>query len=90
MWCPIRFYLWSILFILFIYDIINTSPTTEFLMFANDTNLFFKDNNVSDLYHKVNNELAKVSEWFKLQKLSLNFNKTNYILFKNERKNFHK
>ena len=64
-----------LLFILFINDIINTSPITKFIMFADDTNLFFKDKDLSELYQKVNNELTKISKWFILNKLSLNIKK---------------
>ena len=44
-------------------------------MFADDTNLFFLNKDLSDLYQKGNNELAKVSTWFKLNKLSLDIKK---------------
>ena len=64
-----------LLFILFINDIVNTSNLTEFIMFANDTNLFFKHQNLINLYNIVNTELIKISKWFKLNKLSLNIKK---------------
>ena len=47
---------------------------------------FCKDKNLNDLYKKVNSGLAKVSKWFKLNKLSLNIQNTCYNLFKNIRK----
>ena len=50
-------------------------------MFADDTNLFIKDKNLGSLVANANNELAKISNWFKLNKLSLNIKKTNFILF---------
>jgi hypothetical protein len=76
-----------LLFILFINDIINTSKLIEFIMFADDTNLFFKHTNLKTLYEFVNNELVKISKWFKLNKLSLNIKKKkNYIIFRNKNK----
>ena len=33
------------------------------------------------LYEIINDELSLISNWFKLNKLSLNIKKTNYILF---------
>jgi len=33
------------------------------------------------LFNTVNSELCKLSDWFKVNKLSLNVKKTNYILF---------
>jgi len=50
-------------------------------MFADDTNLFFSDFNLSNLVKTANCELDKIFYWFKLNKLSLNIKKTNFILF---------
>ena len=36
---------------------------------------------MSKLFENVNDELKKISLWFKLNKLSLNIKKTNFILF---------
>ena len=58
-----------------------------FILFADDTNLFYSCKNHSNLMKFVNAELAKLSEWFRANKLSLNVNKTNYILFGNRNKN---
>ena len=54
-------------------------------MFADDTNLFFSHKNIKELFHTFNSELKKVSEWFNAKKLSLNKDKTKYILFHNIR-----
>ena len=53
-------------------------------MFVDDTTLFFKHNELGVLYTTINVELAKISQWFKLNKLSLNIKKTNYIVFRNK------
>jgi hypothetical protein len=50
-------------------------------MFADDTNIFFSHKNITDLVAIVNQELAKVSTWLKINKLSLNVTKTHFILF---------
>lgn len=71
-----------LLFIIYINDIINVSKLTTLIMFADDTNLFFSDSNLNNLIEVVNSELDKISLWFKLNKLSLNVNKTNFIFFK--------
>jgi hypothetical protein len=75
-----------LLFLIFINDIINASVIIRFIMFADDTNLFFKHENLNTLYTIVNNELMRISKWFKLNKLSLNIKKTNFILFRNNNK----
>ena len=49
----------SLLFILFINDITNVSTSTKLIMFADDTNMFFKHENVNQLFANVNKELKK-------------------------------
>ena len=70
-----------LLFILFINDIVNASKIAEIIMSADDTTLFFKHKELGVLYTTINVELVKISQWFKLNKLSLNIKKTNYIVF---------
>ena len=53
-------------------------------MFANDTNSYFSDVNLDNLVKKTNTGLELISRWFKLNKLSLNIKKTNFILFGNK------
>ena len=48
-----------LLFILFINEITSISKLAELIMFADDTNLFFKHANISELFVNVNNELQK-------------------------------
>ena len=72
MWCSRRINFRSLLFIIFINDIVNTSKITEFILFADDTNLFFKDSNLNNLILKINKEIKNISNWFKLNKLQLN------------------
>ena len=75
-----------LLFILYMNDIVNCSGILYFLLFADDTNIFYSSKNHIDLMKTVNDELHKLSEWFRANKLSLNVNKTNYILFGNRSK----
>jgi hypothetical protein len=70
-----------LLFILYINDIANCSVRLMFILFADDTNLFFSCKDLAHLFHNVNTELEKLSVWFRANKLSLNVKKTNYILF---------
>ena len=41
-------------------------------MFPDDTNLLFSHRNISKLFLTVNNELHKIGEWFKINRLPLN------------------
>lgn len=70
-----------LLFLIYVNDISNTSPLLQFIMFADDTNVFMSNNSLTELVDKLNAELEKVDKWFKANKLSLNLEKTNYILF---------
>ena len=51
------------------------------ILFADDTNLFYSHKNIRVLFKIVNEELVKIDEWFKANKLSLNLDKTQYLLF---------
>ena len=51
------------------------------LTFADDTNLFLFHKNIDTLFDSMNVELANVSKWFKPSKLSLNVDKTKWLLF---------
>ena len=70
-----------LLFLIYINDIVNTSELTKFIIFADDTNLFYRHKNLNTLVSIINTELIKISSWFKLNKLSLNISKTNFIHF---------
>ncbi len=50
-------------------------------MFADDTTLFFSGDDIGKLNSDINQELNNLAEWFKVNKLSLNIKKTNYIFF---------
>ena len=70
-----------LLFILYVNDITNCSKYLHFILFADDTNLFYSCSDINVLFQTVNAELAKLAKWFRANKLSLNVEKTNYILF---------
>ena len=67
-----------LLFIIYINDIVNAFHVANFIMFADDMNLFLKHLNLTFLFYIINTELSKISQWFKLNKLSLNIKKMNY------------
>ena len=56
------------------------------MVFADDTNLFTSHHCVYELQALVNKELTNLDVWFRVNKLSLNINKTNYIIFPPKRK----
>jgi len=68
------------LFILYINDIISSSSVMKFILFADDTNLFFSHRSLDRLISTVNQELINIANWLNINKLSLNVNKTHFIL----------
>ena len=73
-----------LLFIIYVNDIVNCSKIIHFILFADDTNLFFSGNDIHSLIVEINNNLKLLSTWFKANKLSLNLKKTNFIMFGNK------
>ena len=51
-------------------------------MFADDTNLFFSESSYEKVLQVANEELKSIDNWFNANKLSLNINKTNSIVFR--------
>ena len=78
-----------LLFIIYINDLLKASSLVEFLLFADDTSIFISGNCLHDLISTMNNELVGIDEWFRSNKLSLNMDKTNYILFRTRHKSSH-
>ena len=68
--------------IIIIIIICNVSNLLKFVLFADDTNIFCSNENVAVLQDILDRELAKLFVWFSINKLSLNFGKTNYMLFR--------
>ena len=69
------------LFNVYINDIVNVSATLQFLLFADDTTCYMSGPHLADLVTSMNYELAKLEKWLKLNRLSLNVGKTNFIVF---------
>ena len=70
-----------ILFLLYINDIHLSSKTLDFHLFADDTSLFYKHENTNNIENTFNDEIANVVTWLEANKLTLNVDKSNYILF---------
>ena len=56
----------------------------KFILFPDDTNVVYAGKSITEVNCVHNNELKQMSQWFKVHKLSLNINKTNYICFRNK------
>lgn len=70
-----------LLFLIFINDLPNISTFFKYLLFADDTNLVASHYDLKELTTQINLELVKISQWFNINKLALNLEKTNFIYF---------
>ena len=70
-----------LLFTLFINDIACSLTKSNIKLFADDSNLFVISENPIKLFNIANCELSSLSNWIIANKLHVNYNKTNYILF---------
>ena len=71
-----------LLFLIYINDIPNCSEKLSFRIFADDTNICASSSNAAQLETLINQELAKVKEWCYINKKSIHFKKTNYMIIK--------
>ena len=70
-----------LLFLIDINDIWHSTSLLKAILFADDTNFFYSHNKVKELFRTMNAELSHLTDWFCANKLSLNTDKTNYVLF---------
>ena len=70
-----------LLFLLYINDFNSSAEGIEFHLFADDSNLFYSHKNVHSLEEKLNHELININEWLRANKLSLNVEKSNFVIF---------
>jgi len=57
-----------LLFLIYVNDISHSSSLLSFLLFADDTNLFFSHKDIKILGKTVNQELCKVANWLACDK----------------------
>jgi len=87
-----------LLFLIYINDLSNAAKTLLSILFADDTSLLgtmstfytFEPKTKYDfdkLSKRINEELEKINEWLKINKLSLNIGKTKYMIFHNRQRN---
>jgi hypothetical protein len=55
-------------------------------LFADDTNVFYSHRSWQVLLDTLNKELSNIADWFCANRLTLNLDKTNFILFRSHRK----
>ena len=70
-----------LLFIIYVNDLSKSSNMFHPIIYADDTTLMATLNIFNNSSEIINRELANVNDWFKLNKLSLNCNKTKAMVF---------
>ena len=70
-----------LLFLLYINDLPNISNILQFYLFADDTNIYYEAENLDILESVINKELKKLHTWLIVNRLSLNIDKTNFVIF---------
>ena len=71
----------TLLFLIYINEIVNSSTILSFVLFADYTTVYDPNDSIDDAIQTLNTELCKVTSWFDSYKLTLNVNKTQMIMF---------
>ena len=75
-----------LLFLLYIIDLANVSNVLFNILFVDDSNLFISGGDPNDLVNKMNNQMIKVIDWLRANKLTLNTDNTHFVLFRRQQK----
>ena len=70
-----------LLFLIYINDITFCTQSINFILFADDTSIFTSGKDLLSLYQLVNKQLDNISIWMQANRLILNTEKTNYMIF---------
>ena len=70
-----------LLFLIYINDVSSISSEAKIQLFANDSNLFVSNSDVRILFERANDMLSRLQGWLLANKLSINYEKTYYMIF---------
>ena len=70
-----------LLFLNYINDLSNISKVLHFFLFVDDTNIYYEAESPEKLEHVMNKELRELHKWLVVNRLSLNIDKNNFIVF---------
>lgn len=77
-----------LLFLIYINDLPDCLTSSQCVLYADDTTIINYDKNISSLVTKLNNDLAKVTNWCIDNNLVINPSKTKFIVFNSPRNHF--
>ena len=69
-------------------DISHASKNLFNILYADDTSILLSGSDLQKLVFEINTELELILEWFKVNKLTLNIDKTYYMVFHRGRRKF--
>ena len=75
-----------LLFLIYINDMPLISSIISYTLFADDTTGIYSSSSLDDLFQSTQTELDKLNTWFRSNKLFINVNKTNFMLFSSKQK----
>ena len=70
-----------LLFLIYVNDLASVSDFLISALFADDTNMFASGQDIDYLQSKFNSELKNISLWLQVNKLSLNVDKSHFMVF---------
>ena len=71
-----------LLFSLYVNDFPKCLNHSSAIIFADDTSVFISNSNLTTMYQRANEDLNSIYNWLGANKLSINFTKTKYVLFR--------
>lgn len=74
-----------LLFLIYINDIYTVSESILPILFADDCNIFIQGQDLNLMTNVINNELQKLKLWIDTNMLSLNIDKTQYMIFSHKK-----
>ena len=75
-----------LLFLIYINDLHTAITSSNVHHFADDTNLLYVNHSLKTLNRKINADLKSLSVWLIANKISLNADKTEFVLFRHKLK----
>lgn len=70
-----------LLFLIYINDVHKTNLTGDITLYADDTSVFYYGHSLQTIVTQAQDDLNDLNDWFKYNLLTLNSNKTNFVIF---------
>ena len=77
-----------LLFIIYTNDLPNSLKYTKCILFADDTTIYLSGENVHQLKIHIESDLVELDDWFRSNKLSLNVQKTHFMIFNHNKQRY--